>query len=98
MRSLPLTRRFATSPRKRGEVSTHQRRSGGPPTLSYVIPAAACRAGTLAAHAPLAVLVDGEHRLDDPQVNVMIERDRDLRASVLWKARAAEARPGMQEL
>jgi len=58
---------------------------------------AARRARDLARHRALAVVVDRQHRLDDPQVNVMIERDLDQRAGVLRKARAAEARPSMEE-
>jgi len=44
-----------------------------------------------------AVVVDGEHRLDDAQLHVMIERDLHQRAGILREAGAAEAGPGMQE-
>ena len=53
--------------------------------------------GNLARHRALAVVVDRQHRLDDPQRHVVIERDLDQRAGVLREARAAEARTGMQE-
>ena len=58
---------------------------------------AAERVRDLARHRALAVVVDREHRLDDPQRHVVIERDLDQRAGILREARAAEARPGMQE-
>src|SRR5205814_8994638 len=62
--------------------------------------AAQVAAGSVAAlsrHRTLAALVDAEHRLDDPQIHVMILRDLDQRAGVLWKTRAAETGTGMQQ-
>ena len=59
--------------------------------------AAAGGIGDLARHRALAVVVDRQHRLDDPQRHVVIERDLHQRAGILWKTRAAEAGAGMQE-
>ena len=47
--------------------------------------------------AALAIVVDAKHRLDDPQVHVVIERDLDQRAGVFRKTRAAESGTGVQE-
>ena len=59
--------------------------------------AAAGGGGDLAGHRSLAVVVDSEHRLDDAQLHVIVLRDLDQRTGVLREARAAEARPRMQE-
>ncbi len=48
-----------------------------------------------ARHRALAIVIDAQHRLDDP--HVMILRDLDQHAGILWKAGAAETRRGMQE-
>jgi hypothetical protein len=59
--------------------------------------AAANRVGDLTRHRALTVVVDAERRLNDPQLHIMIERDLHQCAGILGKARAAKARPGMQE-
>src|ERR1700722_1318347 len=60
--------------------------------------AAAGGGGDLTGHRALAVVVDGEHRLDDAQLHVMIERALHQRAGILREAGSAEAGPRMQEL
>src|SRR6266404_3557264 len=47
--------------------------------------------------AALAVVVDRQHRLDDPKLHVMVERDLDQRASVFRETRAPKTRPGVEE-
>jgi hypothetical protein len=54
--------------------------------------AGAHRICDLAGHRALAVVVDRQHGLDDPQRHVVIERDLHQRAGVLWETRAAETR------
>ncbi len=49
-------------------------------------------------HPPLARIVDPHHRLDDRQLGLRLARGADERPTVLRKARAAEARTGMQKL
>ena len=52
---------------------------------------------TLRAIARLRLSLTAEHRFDDAQRHVVILRGLDQRAGVLRKARAAEARAGVQE-
>src|SRR5215468_7625801 len=48
-------------------------------------------------HGALARLVDALDRLEDAHRHIMVLRSLDQRADVLWQARAAEARAGVQE-
>ena len=54
-------------------------------------------ADDLARHRALARVVDRHHRLDDAQRRVVILAGLEQRHRILGKARAAEARAGMQE-
>ena len=60
--------------------------------------AAAAGRDHLARHGPLALVVDGRNRLQDAAGRAEIVRRLHQRGEVLGKARAAEARPGVQEL
>jgi len=59
---------------------------------------AAERRGHLARHGSFSIVVDRQHRFDDAQRNIMVQRGLHQRAGVLRKARAAEARTRIEKL
>jgi hypothetical protein len=54
--------------------------------------------GDLARHRALALVIDRDRRLDNPQRCIIVLTGLDQRERVLWETGSTEARAGMQEL